>query len=709
MKRLSLTVALLLCLSSGCVYFNTFYNAKRRFDEAEKQRLKAEENPNDLSARRTAGDIYSQAITKASAILDLHPDSKYVDDSLMIIGKAEFWREHYLEALRKFAELQSNFPKSELLEESHLWEGRAYWKMGQYADARRILLDLAREGRSFFADQAAFALLEVEMEQKDYSSVIKEGEELLTHLRTGKLRAGIYQKIGGAQVALARFDVAEEALRNVLKHAPSPRMEYEARTSLGAILEARGVFAKARDLYAGMLRMKHLKRGFEADIRLNLARTLFRTGQEDEAYRLCKGVTEGFPRTPQAAMAYYQMGLIAQRQNRKPEETKELFRKAQQEDRNAPAYELARQRQEDLEALERYLQKIASDSTGALDTVFDLAELYRQRLNEPDSALVAYRRVAEKDTTKDLGPKAMYAIGWIYTEVKQDSASAREAFASLVRNYPGTAYAEAAASWLHDGTVSNEAARARFLEAERLRFSGAAPGTYLPILEQIVSDYPGDVYAAKALYAVAWTHENALREEAVARERYQEVAERYGNTAVGDLARQKLEAIAEEGRADSLRLVARAEEGRADSLRLVARADSLREAARADSIPARVDSLKSLPPDSVRALPGGVMPEPSVRNEVVAPDTSVQSPRVAQTAPLVYPDSLKVYPTEVQVTLKVLVGKDGRVKEGLFVRGPYRYYEAALATVRQYTFIPGARDGQPEEMWVEQIVEYLPP
>ena len=701
MKRLSLTLTLLLCLlSSGCVYFNMFYNAKRRFQEAEQHRLKAEENPNDRTAERLVEDTYSQAIAKASAVLDLHPDSKYVDDSLMLIGKAEFWRRRYIDALRKFAELQSNFPRSELLEESRLWEGRANWKMGRYADARRILLGLAREGRSAFADRAAFALLEVGMEQKDYASVVREGEELLTRLRAGGLRSGIYQKIGEAQAALKNFSGAEEALRNVLKHTPSPRVEYEARTALGGILEARREFAKARDLYAGMLKVKRLKRSFEADIRLGLAGALYHLRQDDEAYRLCKDVTEAFPRTPQSAMAYYRMGLIAQRQNRKSEEVKELFRKAQQEDRNAPAYELARQRQEDLDALERYLQKIASDSTGALDTVFDLAELYRLRLNEPDSALVAYRQVAERDTTKDLAPKAMYAVGWICAEVKQDSGAAREAFASLVRDYPGTAYAEAAASWLSDGTVANEAVKARYQEAERLRFSGADPETYLPILEQIASDYPRDVTAARALYAAAWTYENALRDGKEARRRYQEVAERYAKTAVGGLASRKVEAMVEEARADSLRLAARAdslrEVARADSLRLVARADSLKSLARADSL----GSVSGTPP------PTDAGPDTSARDGAAS---SVQLPKVSQAAPLVYPDSLKLYPTEVQVYIKVLVGRDGRVKEALPVRGPERYYEAALATVRQYTFVPGARDGQPEEMWVEQVVEYLPP
>jgi TonB family protein len=368
--------------------------------------------------------------------------------------------------------------------------------------------------------------------------------------------------------------------------------------------------------------------------------------------------------------------------------------------------------------------------------MFELAELYRLRLDEPDSALVAYRRVVERDTTRELAPKATYAIGWIYAEAKRDSASARAAFASLVQDYPGTVYAEAAASRLGDGTTADEAARTRFQEAEGLRLAGTDPTAYLPTFERIVSDYPSSSYAVKALYAVAWTYENVLRDAETARRRYQDVAERYVKTALGDLARRKVEAMVVEARADSLRLIAaradsiREAAARADSLRLAARADSLRLAVRADSIweaaaradsfrlAARAGSLKSLAADSLRSvsrqdslLEGVRADTPNVPGgaAVSGGADAMQLPQVAQAALLVYPDSLKALPAEAQVSMKVLVGEDGRVKEAIVLHGPDRYHQAALATIRQYTFIPGTREGQPEEMWVEQVVEFLPP
>ena len=100
---------------SGCVYYNTFYNARRIYRTAEKARLEAKANPANRLAATSFRGHYLNAIARASVVLDLHPGSKWVDDSLLLIGKAYYWREEYDDALLKFRELQTNFPASQLM------------------------------------------------------------------------------------------------------------------------------------------------------------------------------------------------------------------------------------------------------------------------------------------------------------------------------------------------------------------------------------------------------------------------------------------------------------------------------------------------------------------------------------------------------------------------------------------------------------------
>ena len=87
MKRMAVLLILGALVFSGCAYFNTFYNAKKQFGDAEKAYLA---NPPDLEISSGQRDLYEQAIKKASKILVFYPNSKYVDDALFLMGKAYF-------------------------------------------------------------------------------------------------------------------------------------------------------------------------------------------------------------------------------------------------------------------------------------------------------------------------------------------------------------------------------------------------------------------------------------------------------------------------------------------------------------------------------------------------------------------------------------------------------------------------------------------
>ena len=91
------------CLSvAGCVYFNTFFHAKQSYKEAEKMRLRA----NQEVAKGGVATKYNEAIKKASKVLQNHPKSKYADDATMLIGKSFYYMGDYARAREKFVELK---------------------------------------------------------------------------------------------------------------------------------------------------------------------------------------------------------------------------------------------------------------------------------------------------------------------------------------------------------------------------------------------------------------------------------------------------------------------------------------------------------------------------------------------------------------------------------------------------------------------------
>ena len=105
----------------GCAYYNTFYNAKRIYREAQ-------ETPTakDGTVSRAVKDKYDEVITRCEVLIQTYPTSKYVDDAILLIGKCLYEQEEYDDALVKFTELQENFPDSKLNNDGQLYAAKCY-------------------------------------------------------------------------------------------------------------------------------------------------------------------------------------------------------------------------------------------------------------------------------------------------------------------------------------------------------------------------------------------------------------------------------------------------------------------------------------------------------------------------------------------------------------------------------------------------------
>ncbi len=77
--------------ASACVYFNSYYNASKLFDQGRQD----VEQGNQSTGRATL----AASIEKAEAIVDANPDSRWADDALRIIVQARLLREEWQEAV----------------------------------------------------------------------------------------------------------------------------------------------------------------------------------------------------------------------------------------------------------------------------------------------------------------------------------------------------------------------------------------------------------------------------------------------------------------------------------------------------------------------------------------------------------------------------------------------------------------------------------
>src|SRR5690606_2069703 len=79
LRQLALSALLLV---GGCGYFNSLYNANRRFADAER----AAQNGDRARANRE----YLEAIERAAVSYRRYPDGRWADDALLLIGRARF-------------------------------------------------------------------------------------------------------------------------------------------------------------------------------------------------------------------------------------------------------------------------------------------------------------------------------------------------------------------------------------------------------------------------------------------------------------------------------------------------------------------------------------------------------------------------------------------------------------------------------------------
>ncbi|HCR16079.1 MAG TPA: hypothetical protein DIU35_01235 [Candidatus Latescibacteria bacterium] len=544
-SKLVLLAVLCSTTLSSCVYYNTFYNAKKKYRQAEKRREEAENAPD--SRRNTRAiyayrDLYMKVIRKASVVLDRHPKSKWVDDSLLLIGKCFYWRGGYKDALLKFQELQENFPNSPLLSESFYWQGLSLWASGKPDDARVVLGFLSENSVPSFSGEARLALAELESDEGNYEAAIDTYLRLKSQTKDKRTRAKVWDGLGDARYHLEQYDEALMAYRKVLKSKSSLKANYETRLQIGLILERQNKLDEALKIYKGILKEKLLK-SFESEVQIKRGNVYNLKGDLDRSIKIYEKLIEDFPRTDQSAEAYYRMALIEQKQRKDLAKAKELYEEARKQKPGSEAGKAARELERNLSDLEKYKKAAAKNNKKSLDAIFNMAQIYLFNLSEPDSALVCYRKaLAMADTTEEeLAPKALYAIGLVYADTLENEEEARRSFQKLLDRYPVSSYAIDARNRLEGTRTDDALAEARFLEAEALRDEGAEMEDYLEILMKLPDEYPHSMFAPRALYAVAFTYETNLENLDAARTYYEQLVEHYPLTDFAEMAGQKLE------------------------------------------------------------------------------------------------------------------------------------------------------------------------
>ncbi len=187
----------------------------------------------------------------------------------------------------------------------------------------------------------------------------------------------------------------------------------------------------------------------------------------------------------------------------------------------------------------------APADTARLADLFAVAEIYRSKLVQADSARHYYELIAAGFPAAPQQPRVLYSLGWVEREMNGDADAARPYLERLIADHPLSEHANAARRLLglKEELSLEEEAAAHFAQLEGQRLAtGMEAAAYLPLLDSLGHQYPGTRAGARAAYLAAWTAENVQRDSAAAEERYTRVLADHPGSEYAHLAEARRKA-----------------------------------------------------------------------------------------------------------------------------------------------------------------------
>ena len=218
-------------------YYNKFYNARQAFEKGAKA-VRETDRPVDrgryLSVfpapeQRTGQSAFESAIQKSADVLREHPDSKWVDDALLIIGKSYYYQQNYVGAAQKFREVLALEAARET--EARFWLARTLFTSGSISEAAEVLLAGEEGADDPWTAQMQLVQGELLVRQEQWP----EAESALERGLEGPLPDRVAARgaflLGQVRETLGDPAEARRAYRRVQEHDPAYELGIAARLS----------------------------------------------------------------------------------------------------------------------------------------------------------------------------------------------------------------------------------------------------------------------------------------------------------------------------------------------------------------------------------------------------------------------------------------------------------------------------------------------
>lgn len=482
-------------------YFNTFYNAQRLYSDAVNEMQKNEkaalEKPGNLSASKIAipassRQKFNASIEKNSKLLSYYPESKWVDDALLMIGKAYFYLDENVKAERKFLELFAKYPQSELITEAKLYYGQSLLNQNKIKEGTDQLQELFDEsthnGNDDIAASAALALGKYYIQQQDYDNAIPFLQSSLKYNSDDETNARTELLIGDSYAAVQNYSDAEKSYRAVENYDPLYYQYFRSQIEIAKMIRAQQKYNEALTLLNELLPdSKNLD--YAATIHFEIANTYLAMDKMQEAIDYFVFVDTTYARTDEAARSYFTLATLFEKKYLLYDSAKTLYDKARIEFPQSPITQEAT-RKADIFGKYALLWKdiIKNDSlftkNDSVQISIDTLQIAKRFVPPPLDTSKAKGKKKESSSTRQM-------------KITKDSTA-------FVDSLLAATYAQnlSAQSVIKDSLVRQKA-KLRFELAGLFYLEIEQPDSAIVWYDQVISKYPESEFAPRSLFTLA--------------------------------------------------------------------------------------------------------------------------------------------------------------------------------------------------------------
>ena len=427
----------LLFVFSSCAYFNTFYNARQYFEQAEKQRLeKAGE-----SIPPGAIDAYGKVIDKSQHVIDKYPDSKLVKEALLLIGMSRFHRKEYRIAETVFKQYVETYDDN--VDQAEYWLALCKWKLGKPQPALDVLQSMLETATDKnFISSIYLSKAEINLDIDNSKLAL---EYLVLAAETNKdrdERGQIYYRIAELAYNAEDYEQALSANTEVVKNSTSKKRKEEANLQIVRIHRLLGNWDTVKDLIKSMLLDETFKT-IHGDLDLELVKLYQMDGLMEEAITRIESIKEDYKNSKTSAEAYYIHGEIALYDYWNLDDAKKYFEWVTREYRQSIYTSTANLRAKEITKYQESLEEITTLDDQILLTIavldsliddslksvrekevnnsrisiashlYNLGELEAFHFKRQDSSMTHFQRIVDEFPETDYYPKSLFALYYI--------------------------------------------------------------------------------------------------------------------------------------------------------------------------------------------------------------------------------------------------------------------------------------------------------